>query len=299
MRPRQRSLTRVLVRVTALSCIACFGLSACTEETSPDPTVPEDPVTDEAPGQGISTIETDPTACSDPNYPVALSVGTDIPDEVPLLRDVAACTDASQSAVWLGNNGEVVWKAVTSLGGNAVHYSDPAAAEIFVLAAGHDGALLLPGHGLVVEATPAEVQWLYDGLLSAGWGTFDLLWDTIEEEAPGSAARLFQPSTARGKAVRTCVVATLEAVQSLESQIDEGTAAPSDAVGSALGTAAGASLCTDAWRAADQVSTPARLTADDLARLPSVRSQQLAALDEGATRAIRANRILGIVFRVL
>lgn len=263
------------------------------------PLVPMDPLSFPTNFKLLFTVETNISRCLDPRFKVPLAVVTDVAEEKPLLQDVAACTNPGHSALWLGNDGDVVWTAMTFPGGAPVRYSPSVAHQAFRDFVGSEAALLLPGGGMVIEADPATVSWLYNAELSLGWGTFDLFQDIVKEEAPVMLAGLFDLRTPRSRALRTCVVATISTAQTLNGFIRDGKAQPSDAITAVLGTGAGGLACHDAWRIAEQAPGPAPLVVDDLAKLTSVRSMKLSAINKNVTRVFRLERFLGYVAKIL
>ncbi|MDO5736206.1 MAG: hypothetical protein Q4P15_06995 [Propionibacteriaceae bacterium] len=262
------------------------------------PLAPPEPLSFPPNFKPLFTVETDISRCLDPLFQVPLAVVTDIAEEESLLHDVAACTNLGHSALWLGNYGEVVWTAKTSFGGGAVRYSTSLVHQAFRDFVASETYLLVPGGGMVIEANPATVSWLYNAELSAGWGTLDVVQDIVKEKAPGLVAELHDLRTPRSRALGVCVVSTISMAQSFTERIEKGTTKPSDAITTALGTVASGLACHDAWRIAESAPGPAPFDIDDLSKLTSVRSQQLSTIDKNVTRLFQLQRIAGFIAKV-
>lgn len=282
-----------------LAVAVAVSLTASGCDPDPDPDEPRG--AQAGPGPASWTHGTDLTDCTHPDYQEPMEVGTDIPEELPLLEDIAACASDTYLGVWLSNSGEAVWRPETPLGGETVHGVEPGTrAHNFAVSVGYAHALLVPGQSILVEADPADVKWLYDADLSTTWGFMELIADTFADKAPDQVADVFDPKTVRGKAVSSCAKLVWSTATSSAGLISNGKMKPSDAVVDAVGTGAAGSACYDDWKVADRQSrSPVPLSADDLRSLQSRHAPALQALDEAITATYRTQRTVGLLFQLV
>lgn len=274
LEPRSTRSFRLLAAALVLALF--LPVAACSDD-EPGPAAP------------YGTVLTDPSACTDPAYDVSLAVFTTVAEEVPLLRDVAACTDANFCALWLKNSGDVVWTTTTVRGGEAVQTSNRFLASVFASQIGSDAALLLPGQWMVVEASPSVVEWNYDAAVSVAWSLFDMVAGEVMAKAPGTINDWLNVRSPRGHAFGTCVAAAATTSYASWDLISDDQVKASEVLTAVLGATSGSSSCIDELRAIERVKGAGALTvsADDLIRLPMKSSAQLAALDEGVTLAFK------------
>lgn len=284
--PRSKRSFRLLAAALVLALF--LPVAACSDD-EPGPVATSGSIVTFDPGSAVPTVATDPARCTDPLYYVALEVSTTVAEEVPLLRDVAACTDVNFSALWLKNSGEVVWTTTTVRGGEAVRTSNPPMASIFAWQINSDAALLLPGQWMVVDASPSVVEWNYDAAVSVAWSLFDLVSGEVMAKAPGTLNDWLNVKSVRGHAFGTCVAAAATTSYDSWDLISDEQVKASDVLSAVLGATSGSSSCIDELRAVERAKGPGTVTvtADDLTHLISKRSAQLAALDDSVTLAFK------------
>jgi hypothetical protein len=235
-RPFPRLLAVLVVAVVAVGCASGTGDEASGQDS----------------GQGSGYEHTFGQDDCTEEYPQPLTVTTDVPKEVPYLKEIVACTDAAKSATWLNNKTDTVWTLETTQGGETVdQLTFTPRLESFraALETKYQYPVLAPESSVVVHAGPSETSWKLHSGYSAMWLAHDELADRVKKYGQNQLTEMLSRRSLRRMALITCSLAGWEVAGDKAENLAGDDPAQQWLAG--LGVASESTQCAQAWREAD------------------------------------------------
>jgi hypothetical protein len=248
-RPFPRLLAVLVVAVVAVGCTSGNGENSGQDSGQGSGTV----YSGQDSGQGSGNVYTfGQDACTEEEYPQPLTVSTDVPEEVPYLEEIVACTDAAQSTTWLANKTETVWTLATTQGGadvNQLSSSLRAVSFREALATKYQYPVLAPESSVVVHAAPSETSWTLHSGYSAMWLAHDELADQVKKYGENQLTDMLSGGSLRRRALITCSLAGWHVAGDKAEKLTGDNPAQQWLAG--LGIGAESTQCAKAWLQAD------------------------------------------------
>jgi hypothetical protein len=146
---------------------------------------------------------------------LTLSTANATPDEVQLLDEVVACTNATGTQTYLKNTGDAVWNLVFPSGTttDSFRWFEAAPAQRFREIFGSDWILLSPDSEITSNVPPASVAWEINVEFSVAWEGYGLLLEEVRSIGEAAFVRALSRGTREGSAVGWCTIALLNHTQ--------------------------------------------------------------------------------------